>query len=67
LLSKIFDALAKARYPTRPKRARRNWVENVSVGGTMFQLNCFVDENTKMIVVTNIRAPKEMRRTHIHT
>lgn len=67
LLQKIFYTLAKARYPTRPRRARKNWIENVYVDGTMYQLNCFIDENAKMIVVTDIRSPKEMRRTRKHT
>jgi len=67
LIQKILSTLAKARYPTRPKRARKNWVENVCVDGTMYQLNCYVDENTKMIVTTDIRPPKEMRRTQKHT
>jgi hypothetical protein len=67
LIQKIFCTMANARYPTRPKRARKNWVENVTVDGALYQLNCFVDENPKMIVVTDIRPPKEMRKTHIHT
>jgi len=67
LIQKILNTLAKVRYPTRPKRARKNWVENVWVDGIMYQLNCFVDEKTKMIVATDIRAPKEMRRPRKHT
>lgn len=67
LLAKISHALASARFATRPKRARKNWVENVCVDGVTYQLNCFVDEKTKMIVISDIRAPKTMRRTHRHT
>lgn len=67
LIQRILYVLATTRYPSRPKRARKNWIENVFVDGVLYQLNCFVDENTKMIVVTDIRAPKEMRRTHKHT
>ena len=67
LIQRIFNALTKARYPSRAKRARKDWVENVTVDGALYQLICHVDDKTKMIVTTDIRPPKEMRKTHIHT
>jgi hypothetical protein len=67
LLQKIFSTLVKARYPSRAKRPRKSWVENVTVDGALYQLICYADEKTKMIVATDIRPPKEMRKTHIHT
>ena len=67
LIQKILSTLADAKFPTRPKRAKRNWVEPVCTDGTMYQLSCYVDINQKMIVVTNIRIPKKMRRIKIHT
>lgn len=67
LIQRIFNALVKARYPSRAKRAGKDWVENVTVDGALYQLICYVDEKTNMIVATDIRPPKQMRKTHIHT
>lgn len=67
LIQKILIAMANARFPTRPRRAKRNWVEPVYVDGAMYQLSCHVDGKEKVIVVTNIRPPKKMRRTRTHT
>ena len=66
LIQKILNALADSRFPTRPRRAKRKWVEPVCVGEAMYQLSCSVDVIEKMIVVTNIRPPKKMRRVKIY-
>lgn len=62
LIQKILTSMAEARFPTRPKRAKMNWLEPVFVGGAMYQLSCHIDRNEKIIVVTNIRVPKKMRK-----
>ena len=66
LIVKITNALADSRFPTRPRRAKRKWVESVCVEGAMYQLTCCVDTTEKMIVITYIRPPKRMRRTKIY-
>jgi hypothetical protein len=60
LIQKIFVAMAKRRYPTRPKRAKRKWVELVCVDDVFYQLSCHVNED--MIVVTNISINKKVRK-----
>lgn len=62
LIQKILTTMAGARFPTRPKRAKMNWLEPVCVDGAMYQLSCHIDRNEKIIVVTNIRVPKKMRK-----
>jgi hypothetical protein len=65
-VQKIFYIMAQAKYPTRPRRAKNEWMESVCVDGSTYQLSCRIDENNKKIVVTNIRPPKGMTRTRRH-
>jgi threonyl-tRNA synthetase len=65
-VQKVLYTLAQAKYPTRPKRAKNDWMESVYVDGATYQLSCRIDENEKKIVVTNIRPPKGMSRTRRH-
>lgn len=56
IIQRIFSAMAKKKYPTRPRRARRKWLENVTVDGVRCHLSCIVEADK--IVVTNISLPK---------
>ena len=63
LLQKIATTLADKPFPTRPKRARHNWLEDVVLDGVLYQLSCCVDEYQKeeFIVIKNIRTHKKLR------
>jgi len=56
IIQRIFTAMANKKYPTRPKRAKKSWLENLTVSGVKCQLSCVIEEDK--IVVTNIRLPK---------
>lgn len=62
----IITAMVKAKYPTRPRRAKRSWVEPVCVDGEFYHLSCHIDNDEKRIVVKNIRVPRKVRRTKRH-
>jgi hypothetical protein len=66
LIQKVLHALAEARFPTRPRRAKKEWVESVYVDGTTFVLSCHIDQNEKKIVVKNIRPTKKLTRPKRH-
>lgn len=51
--------MARNRYPTRPKRAKKSWAEPVCIEGMTYVLSCHIDEEEKLIVVKNIRVPKK--------
>ena len=62
-LEKIARTLADKPFPTRPKRARHGWLEEVILDGVLYQLSCCVDDYQKeeFIVIKNIRTHKKMR------
>lgn len=62
-LHKIASTMADKPFPTRPKRARHNWLESVTVDGVLYELSCCVDDyqNKEFIVVRNIRTHKKLR------
>jgi hypothetical protein len=62
-LDKIASAVANKPFPTRPKRARHKWLEQVIVDGVRYELSCCVDdyENHEFIVVSNIRIHKKYK------
>ena len=62
LIQKILYTMTSAKYPIRPRRAKDTWLESARLDGQTYQLSCRIDEGNKKIVVTNIRAPREMRR-----
>jgi len=68
VVQRVLYAMAQAKYPNRPRRAKNTWMESVFTDGGTFQLSCRIDEDNKKIVVTNIRPPSKMlRKTHRHT
>jgi len=52
--------MAEKKYPTRPRRAKKNWLEEVLVDGGKVYLSCHVEE--EKIVVTNIDVRKGLER-----
>ena len=62
-VNKILFTMAQKKYPTcRPLRPKSSWVESVLVKGIDYVLTCHVDVNAEIIVVTNIRVPKKMKK-----
>lgn len=59
LLQKIINAFVKAKYPTRPKKAKTSWSEPVIVDRVKHVLSCSIDEANHKIVITYIRTPKK--------
>jgi hypothetical protein len=66
IVQRVLYAMARAKYKTRPRRANRSWPETVLLDGATYQLSCEIDQNEKKIVVTYIKAPKEMRKPRRH-
>jgi len=60
IIQRIFAEMARTPYPTRPTRARRRWLEPLTVDGAECQLSCHVEEDK--IVVTNINILKGFER-----
>ena len=56
IIRRIISAMAEKKYPSRPKRAKKNWLENLLVDGAKVYLSCHVEE--EKIVVTNINVRK---------
>ena len=56
IITRIFNAMTEVKYPTRPRRAKRKWLENLTVDGVRVQLSCHVEGDH--IVVTNINLPR---------
>lgn len=59
LLQKIINALANAKYPSRPKKAKTKWVEAVIVDNVKHIISCRIDEANEKVVITYIRTPKK--------
>lgn len=56
IIQHIFSVMAQVKYPTRPSRARKKWLEPLVVDGTRVYLSCHVEGDK--IVVTHIGLPK---------
>lgn len=61
-IQQILSTMARARFPTRPKRAKKSWLEPVCVDYVTYQLSCHIDAREHAIVVTNIRVPRGMKK-----
>lgn len=56
IIQRISSCLADQKYPTRPRRARRNWLEELDVDGVRVKLSCVVER--ELLVITNIELPR---------
>jgi len=56
IIQRIFFVMTQDKYPTRPSRARKKWLERLVVDEARVYLSCHVEGDK--IVVTHIRLPK---------
>lgn len=62
IIQRIISVMAEKKYPTRPKRAKRNWLEKLLVDGAKVYLSCHVEKEKIVVINIDVRKGFEKRK-----